>query len=207
MIRIFFLPVEEFIDGIPLSDIVKMKEPVKEDILIEWTYQLCHILKHLHSQKPKSIIYQDMKPSNVIVGHDGILKLIDFGISALRHGENEKNGLGTKGYAAPEQYKETVGTIDARTDIYGLGATLYHLVTGTRLKEIGNENIRLLERTKISEDLKKVIEKALQPNPDNRYQDITCLMDDLKSINSLSLGDKSSKVKLFSKNPFKRIKA
>ena len=82
------------------------------------------------------IIYRDMKPSNVMIKPEGGVKLIDFGTAKEYEIENnaDTTALGTRGYAAPEQFGDSKGrgiyNTDARTDIYNLGATLYHIVTG-----------------------------------------------------------------------------
>ncbi len=198
--------IEEFIEGIPLSDIVNMSDPVKNDIIINWALQLCQILKYLHSQNPNPIIYQDMKPSNVIIGHDGIVKLVDFGISALRDNQYEKSGLGTKGYAAPEQYKQSTEKIDKRTDIYGLGATLYHLVTQIKPKGVYSHDIKLLKSIKDYKELKNIINKSIEPNPNSRYQDISLLIDELKNINKLAKDVKNHKKTFLTKKFFKKLK-
>ena len=98
--------------------------------MIKWAKQLCDVLGYLHSQNPP-IIYRDMKPANIMLKPDGNVVLIDFG-TAREYKENnieDTTCLGTMGYAAPEQFGG-MGQTDARTDIYCLGATMYHLVTG-----------------------------------------------------------------------------
>ena len=99
---------------------------------MEWGKQLCDVLAYLHSRKPP-IIYRDMKPDNVQLKPDGTITLLDFGTAReykYRGAEgSDTSCLGTRGYAAPEQYGG-MGETDARTDIYCLGATLYHLLTG-----------------------------------------------------------------------------
>ncbi len=95
--------------------------------VIPWAIQMCDVLYYLHSRKP-SIIYRDMKPSNVIIrDEDDQVMLVDFGIA--RHFIPRRPGtmIGTQGYAPPEQYK---GRTEPRSDLYALGATLHHLITG-----------------------------------------------------------------------------
>ena len=88
------------------------------------------MLGYLHSRVPP-IIYRDMKPANIMLKPDGNLTLIDFGTAREFKERNlaDTTCLGTVGYAAPEQFGG-MGQTDARTDIYCLGATLYHLITG-----------------------------------------------------------------------------
>lgn len=93
---------------------------------MEWAKQICDVFGYLHSRKPP-IIYRDLKPANVMLKPDGQIMIIDFG-TAREFKETsieDTSCLGTQGYAAPEQYGGH-GQTDARTDIYTLGATMYH---------------------------------------------------------------------------------
>ena len=89
----------------------------------------------LNVQKPLPIVFRDLKPSNIMISRDGKVKLIDFGIA--RFFKQEKNAdtfvYGTPGYAAPEQYGTS--QTDVRSDIFSLGATLHHCVTGRNPSE------------------------------------------------------------------------
>lgn len=122
--------VEDFVEGITLDALLHQQKKVDEAQGLQWFQDLCGVLRYLHSQQPNPIIYRDMKPSNIMLQPDGTLKLIDFGIA--REYKQDSNGdttyVGTKGYAAPEQFGRA--QTDARTDIYGLGVTMYHLLTG-----------------------------------------------------------------------------
>ena len=86
---------------------------------------MCLVLGYLHNCRPP-VIYRDMKPGNIMLQPGGNLRLIDFG--AVFTGDGDTPNLGTRGYAAPEQLAGE--RVDARTDIYGLGVTMYHLLTG-----------------------------------------------------------------------------
>jgi WD40 repeat protein/serine/threonine protein kinase len=92
--------------------------------------QLCDVLEYLHNRQPP-IIFRDLKPSNIILAPGGGVYVIDFGIARFfrpgQHGDTQH--LGTEGYAAPEQYSNARQTT-TRTDLYGLGATLHHALTG-----------------------------------------------------------------------------
>lgn len=122
--------VMEYIDGKTLEDLLQDSTmPLEEHQIITYGIQLCRVLHYLHTRQPP-IIYRDLKPPNVMLASSGVLKLIDFGVARTRKKNQAKDtiAMGSAGYAPPEQYgKEQT---DARSDIYALGATLYHLATG-----------------------------------------------------------------------------
>ena len=124
----FIYIVEDFFEGEALDRQLKIRKRFDEATVVEWAKQLCGILYYLHSLEP-AIIYRDMKPANIIVTSDNIVKLIDFGIAReyKQDSGSDTSYMGTRGYAAPEQYGTS--QTDARTDIYSLGVTLYHLLT------------------------------------------------------------------------------
>lgn len=100
-------------------------------LVLDWAVQLANVLTYLHSQKPP-ILFRDVKPSNVIVGGNGRLYLIDFGIARCFAQDGVTatflQGVGSADYCPLEQYQGAGGT-DQRSDIYSLGATLFHLLT------------------------------------------------------------------------------
>jgi serine/threonine-protein kinase len=127
----FFL-VLDYIEGETLDDVlVRSGAALSEETVLGYARDICDVLCYLHEQQPP-VIFRDLKPSNIMVATDGHVKLIDFGISKLLDvatGEGTLSllrGSATHGYAPPEQY---VGSTDARSDVYALGATLYHLLT------------------------------------------------------------------------------
>ena len=130
------LIVMDYIEGRSLEDIVQERGPLAEKSVIRWAKQLCDVLHYLHTRTPP-IIYRDMKPSNVMLKPDGNVVLIDFGAAREYKPQNLKDTvlLGTRGYAAPEQYRMD-GQSDARTDIYSLGITLFRLLTGAGPEEL-----------------------------------------------------------------------
>ena len=141
---------------------------------------------YLHNQNPP-YIYRDMKPANVILLENGCLKVIDFG--TIRAYDRGKCGdtciLGTSGYAAPEQYGG-LGQTDARTDIFGLGKTLHHLVTGVDpiLPPYEVKPIREIDPT-LSKGFEYIIDKCIRLRPDERYQSCEELMSDLNNYMNL----------------------
>ena len=120
--------VMDYIEGESLDKILAEYGAQPEELVIGWAKQLCDALSYLHSQKPP-IIYRDMKPANVMLKPEGNIKIIDFGIAREYKEQSlaDTTVLGTKGYAPPEQYS---GQTDARSDIYALGMTMHHLLTG-----------------------------------------------------------------------------
>ena len=173
--------VMDYIDGVALDKELEQRGCFPEKIVIEWAKQMCDVLSYLHAQKPQPIIYRDTKPSNIIL-KDGNIKLIDFGIAREYDAKSVTDTvhIGTRGYAAPEQYG---GKTDARTDIYSLGVTLYHLLTGKSPNEPPYEfaSIRQLN-DRLSVGIEHVICKCTQQNPQNRYQTANELLHDLNNI-------------------------
>lgn len=172
-----FLIVMDYIEGNPLSKAIAEFGAQPQENVIIWAKQLCDVLGYLHAQNPP-IIYRDMKPANVMLKPDGNVTLIDFGTAREYKEKNlaDTTCLGTVGYAAPEQFGG-MGQTDARTDIYCLGATLYHLVTGMNPSEPPYE-IRPIRQVNpaLSGGLERIIMKCTQRNPQDRYQSCAELM-------------------------------
>lgn len=175
------LIVMDYIQGNPLSKALEEYGAQPQELVVEWAKQLCDVLGYLHTRTP-SIIYRDMKPSNVMLKPDGNVTLIDFGTAREFKEKNlaDTTCLGTIGYAAPEQFGGQ-GQTDARTDIYCLGATLYHLLTGCNPCEPPYE-IRPIRdiNPSLSSGLEKIIQKCTQNNPEDRYQSCAELMYSLE---------------------------
>ncbi|MBU3112352.1 serine/threonine-protein kinase [Clostridium lacusfryxellense] len=172
-----FYIVMDYIEGQPLATMLNEYGAQPQEYVIEWAKQLCDVLEYLHTRNPP-IIYRDMKPANVMLKPDGDLILIDFGIAREYHKQNlaDTTCLGTQGYAAPEQFGGQ-GQTDQRTDIYCLGATLYHLVTGHNPCEPPYEIYPIRQwNQSLSTGLEKIILKCTERNPDDRYQSCAELM-------------------------------
>ena len=177
-----YLIVMDYIEGKTLRKVLSEEGPQDQDTVVKWGIQLCSVLDYLHSQK-KPIIYRDMKPGNIMRRKDGSVVLIDFG-TARRYDANvteDTQALGTRGYAAPEQFGGN-GQTDQRTDIYNLGATLYHLVTGHNPSKPPYEikPIREIDPS-LSSGLEKIILKCTQQDPELRYSNCRELMEDLEN--------------------------
>lgn len=130
--------VRDYVQGNPLSYIVSKNGAQNIKFVIRIGIELCEILKYLHNLHP-AVVYGDMKPSNVMINHDGHVKLIDFGAAQeLRtiQRENLMNSsnvtFGTKSFAAPEQFSN-LGLVSVQSDIYSLSATLAYALFGRKV--------------------------------------------------------------------------
>jgi len=197
-----FLIVMDYIQGNPLSDSIQEHGALPQSDVIDWAIQLCDVLDYLHNQTPP-IIYRDMKPANVMLKPDGKVTLIDFGTAREYKTANVEDTtcLGTRGYAAPEQFGGQ-GQTDPRTDIYCLGATLYHLVTGHNPSEPPYEIVPIRQWDEsLSQGLENIIIKCTQNNPDDRYQTCTELLyalEHYEELDDVYIRAQKKKLKLFS---------
>ncbi len=172
-----FIIIMDYIQGNSLNKALEEYGAQPQENVIEWAKQLCDVLGYLHSRVPP-IIYRDMKPANIMLKPDGNVTLIDFGTAREFKEKNlaDTTCLGTVGYAAPEQFGG-MGQTDARTDIYCLGATLYHLVTGMNPCEPPYEIKPIREiNPALSSGLERIILKCTQRDPNDRYQSAAELM-------------------------------
>lgn len=179
--------VEDYIEGETLDKILQTKGAQSQETVIEWAKQICGALEYLHTRKP-AIVYRDMKPANVMLKPEGNIKIIDFGIAREYKEENTGDtiNLGTKGYAAPEQFGGK-GQTDARTDIYCLGVTLYHLLTDHNPCDPPYQIYPIRHwNPQLSQGLESIILKCTQTDPNNRYQSCAELLYALNHYEELT---------------------
>ena len=172
-----FIIIMDYIQGNSLNRALDEFGAQPQENVISWAKQLCDVLGYLHTRTP-AIIYRDMKPANIMLKPDGNVTLIDFGTAREYKEKNlaDTTCLGTVGYAAPEQFGG-MGQTDARTDIYCLGATLYHLVTGKNPCEPPYEILPIRSINPVlSSGLERIILKCTQRDPNDRYQSAAELM-------------------------------
>jgi eukaryotic-like serine/threonine-protein kinase len=174
--------IMDYVRGSNLADRLHETGPVAEPEVKGWLLQLCDVLSYLHGQ-PDPLVYRDLKPANLIADSHGHLKLVDFGtLRRYRGGETaDTSYIGTQGYAAPEQYG--LGQSDPRTDIYNLGMTAFHLLTGEHPVSVphGEIECQLLEH-QVTGRLTAVIRKCVQLSPANRFQSAQSLRDTVLAL-------------------------
>lgn len=196
-----YLILMDYVEGRTLKAILDERGALPQEKVVDWAIQLSSTLMYLHRQDPP-IIYRDMKPANVMLKPDGNVVLIDFGTA--REYKDDSDGdttcLGTKGYAAPEQYGGK-GQTDARTDVYNLGATMYQLVTGKNPTKPPYE-IRPIRQWNpaLSSGLESIIVKCTKSDPDERYQSVAELkfaLEHYKEFETEYISKKKKSVKLF----------
>lgn len=193
--------IMDYIEGESLNKVLDAYGAQPQEAVIEWAKQLSEVLDYLHTRTPP-VIYRDMKPSNVMLKPDGTVRLIDFGIAReYKEGkEGDTEAIGTRGYAAPEQFGGK-GQTDARTDIYSLGVTLYHLVTGKNPTEPPYELYPIRHWIpSLSGGLEWLIEKCTQLNPNDRYQscaEVTYVLENLEKFDTEYKKKKKGRINLF----------
>lgn len=188
--------VMELIDGITLKQYLQKKSVLDPSEVLDFTIQTAKALEHAHS---KGIIHRDIKPQNIMLLKDGMIKVADFGIASLENTIEENNGetVGSVHYIAPEQARGEAQ--DARSDIYSLGIVMYEMLTG-KLPYVGNSDVEVAVKhmntdpvtprdivPSIPEELERICLKAMNSNIDERYQSASEMLADLEEYKSQSL--------------------
>ncbi len=157
--------VMDFVEGEDLEELLEREGAQSEARVLEWADEICTLLAYLHKE---GLIYRDIKPSNIMIQPDGRLKLIDFGIAKVFQPGTRGTQIGTPGYAPPEQYQ---GMATRRSDIYALGATLHHILSGRDPQQeppFSFPPIRSLQPA-ISERTEAALQQALQMKAEDRF--------------------------------------
>jgi len=174
----------EFVHGKDLETVITDANGfLPEDQVISWAIQLCDVLEYLHAHKPDPIVFRDMKPSNVMINHNGDVILVDFGIAKTFQSGQKGTMIGTEGYSPPEQYRGEATTL---ADVYSLGATLHHALTrrDPRLEPPFSFDERPVRRinTNISNELEAVVNTALKYNPTERFPNVAAMKEALMGV-------------------------
>jgi hypothetical protein len=175
----------DYVEGEDLNSMLqRTQQPLPEESVLNWTDQVLDALIYLHNQRPQPIIHRDIKPANLRLNLQGRIKLVDFGLVKLFDASSpetkvELRGLGTPAYAPLEQFASSDQHTDTRSDIYALGATLYHLLTNLYPPDVHQ---RILDpavlapprqlNPHISANTEQVVLKAMAIHPDQRYQSV-----------------------------------
>ena len=173
--------VMDYAAGESLADILARNKRPTERLVYGWLDQILDALEYCHKHH---VLHRDIKPANIIRTPEGQVMLVDFGLVKLCDPKNPRTativrGLGTPEYTPLEQYDASMGHTDERSDIYGLGATLYHLLTGHAPRSVSQ---RILNpeaqppihsiNPKISPWMTQFVHKAMAIRPENRFQSV-----------------------------------
>jgi len=189
----------KWIDGVPIERWAVgpngERRPVKK--LLEVFLLVCDAVHHAHQ---RGVIHRDLKPSNILVDRHDQPHVLDFGLAKV---ERERGStatltlsgafLGTPAYAAPEQFRGDARNIDVRTDVYALGAILYHLLTGRLPFGTSDDLGELIQAIslrdppapsaldrRLNRELDAIVLKALQKSKDRRYASVDALTADVR---------------------------
>ena len=188
--------VMELIDGITLKQYLQKKSVLDPSEVLNFSIQIAKALEHAHS---KGIIHRDIKPQNIMLLKDGMIKVADFGIASLESDIEENNGetVGSVHYIAPEQARGQAP--DARSDIYSLGIVMYEMLTG-KLPYVGASDVEVAVKhmntdpvsprdivPDIPEELERICLKAMDSDINERYQTAGELLNELEQYKTQSL--------------------
>lgn len=173
------LMVTEYVEGVTVSALLKREGALDETFVTQCALQICDVIGYLHS-RTEALLYCDLKPANLIVRRDGRIVLIDFG--TVTPGECAAGArtqrMGTRGFAAPEQYEERMPLSEA-TDVYALGCTLRAMLSG------GNPKARRLKG--VSRAMKHILMRCTRARACCRYRRIAEAEYDLRHKESLGV--------------------
>ncbi len=187
--------VMEYVEGKTLHDDLMTGKVFKEDEALDIVIQVAHALQHAHSC---GLIHRDVKPKNIMINTAGVVKLADMGLARettdIEAAQTEAGkAYGTPYYIAPEQIRGKID-IDGRADIYGLGATFYHMVTG-RVPFMADDPAEVMRKhlredlippdhinTKLSAGASEVIEVMMAKHKEDRYNNVEELLTDLEAV-------------------------
>ena len=187
--------VMEYVEGKTIYDDLAAGKVFTEDDAINIIIQVAHALAHAHAH---GLIHRDVKPKNIMINKDGVVKLADMGLARettdIEAAQTEKGkAYGTPYYISPEQIRGETD-LDGRADIYGLGATFYHMVTG-RVPFMADDPAEVMKKhlkeqlippdhinTTLSAGVSEVIEIMMAKRKEDRYSNIEELLADLEAI-------------------------
>lgn len=188
--------VMELIDGINLKSYLKQNGALPYPEALDFSIQIAKALSHAHS---RGIIHRDIKPQNIMLLKDGLVKVADFGIAALQNDIDmpANQAVGSVHYIAPEQARG--GAADGRSDVYSLGIVMYEMLTGT-LPYTGDSDVEVAVMhmnteavpprelvPEIPEELERITLKAMSADMESRYQSAKEMLADLEGFHSAEI--------------------
>lgn len=181
--------VMEYIMGSDLDALLGRTRTLPVEKILDWGIELCDVLDYLHSHQPQPIVFRDMKPANIMIDSLGKVRLIDFGIAKIFEGDIKHTMIGTEGYSAPEQYR---GDVTPLSDIYGLGATLHHVLTrkDPRVEAPFSFHERPIQsfNAQVPAILVSAVERALAQRSEERFQSCAEMKVTLEQIRAALRG-------------------
>ncbi len=202
--------VMEYVQAKTVSEWMKEKSSFSVKETLDITKQILNAIGHAHKV---GVIHRDIKPNNVLLCEDGTVKVMDFGLAKVIQESGSQNTVtqtaaGTLYYMSPEQIKG-LGNVDNRSDIYSIGMTVYEMIAGKTPFEKSESEFTIQKQiiegkipppTKyiptISKQLNKFIMKAIDKDPDKRYQDISQMMADLQQLESKEIQSEEDKTRI-----------
>ncbi len=187
--------VMEYVEGKTIADDLSAGNVFGEQEATEIIIQVCHALQHAHAH---GLVHRDVKPKNIMINKQGVVKLADMGLARettdIEAAQSEEGkAYGTPYYIAPEQIRGRID-IDGRADIYGLGATFYHMVTGS-VPFTGDDSAEIMKKhlrerlvppdhinTALSAGVSEVIEIMMAKRREDRYKNVEELLTDLEAL-------------------------
>src|SRR5712671_6892746 len=196
----------EYVEGLSLRAMMREPGGMPTEKALDIARQICEAMVYMHSQ---GVVHRDLKPENILVTHEGMIKIMDFGIaldeSARRlTWSGLSSTIGTPDYMAPEQVSGRRG--DARTDLYALGTILYEMLTANL--PYSGENVYNVMRAKTAEDpqppsafrpdldphLEEIILRAIERQPRNRYTTAAEMLEDLRDPSRVQVSGRATRL-------------
>ncbi len=187
----YFL-VMEYVDGQTWRDILELYGKLPLESVIKVVSVCSDALSYAHRH---GVIHKDLKPENMLLTQDGILKIIDFGIACIANAQKKSNRIeGTPTYMSPEQIRGEI--VDARTDVYTFGLIVYELITGQSVfpYNVDPKDIVEMGQTELLDlpnEIRSTVEKAIAPDPEDRWPSIPTFAADFIDKGGKLLGAES----------------
>jgi serine/threonine-protein kinase len=182
--------VMDYIEGESISEILARKQRPTEELVYNWLVQILDALRYCHAE---GVLHRDIKPANIVLTPEGRVMLVDFSLVKIFDPHNPRTativrGLGTPQYTPLEQYDASAGHTDERSDIYALGATLYHMLTGHPPQPVSQRILNPdtqppIQRLNpnVSPWMAKYVQKAMTIQPGDRYQNVNEMRQELET--------------------------